>query len=81
MTETQTQAPQKTYTSVEAAVELNVDTSRILYLCRQKRLGYTIPKHGSAWVITQNEIDIYRAIGPKRPGRPKKPKPFRLYRI
>jgi excisionase family DNA binding protein len=61
----------KLLTVMEAAIELDVDTSRVQKLCRQKRLGYTHPKHGRAWVITQDEIDAYRAKGPKKPpGRP-----------
>lgn len=71
----------KIYTAIECAVELNVDRSRVLFLCKQGRLGYTLPKHGGAWVITQEEIDEYRRIGKKKPGRPKQPKPRRLTRV
>ena len=60
----------KRYTTNEAAKELDVDVSRILQLCRQRRLGYSTPKHGQAWVITDTEIARYRSIGPKPPGRP-----------
>lgn len=63
----------KIYTSGEAAAELGLDVSRILQLCRSGRLGYTQPKHGSAWVITASEIARYRSVGPLPAGRPKKP--------
>ena len=71
----------KTYTALEAAIELDVDVSRILLICREGRLGYTLPKHGKAWVITQEEIDRYREIGPLKPGRPRKPRVKRLARV
>ncbi len=69
----------KTYGSIEAAIELNVDRSRILQYCRQGRLGYTLPKVNGAWVITQEELDKHRAEGPRRRG--KRPKPKKLVRI
>lgn len=62
----------KTYTASEAAKELDLCESRIKLLCKLKRLGYTKPRHGRAWVITQEEIDQYRSIGPLPPGRPEK---------
>lgn len=71
----------KTYTATETAIELNVDVSRVLFLCRQNRLGYTLPKRGTAWVITQNEIDTYRALGPRKSGPQPKPKVKRLARV
>lgn len=71
----------KTYTTIDAAVELDVDVSRIRLLCRRKRLGYTLPQK-NGWVITQAEIDTYRAIGPLRSGRkPAKPRIKRLTRV
>jgi len=78
---------QQHYTTLETAVELDVDVSRILLLCRRKRLGYTLPRHGRAWVITAQEIAAYREIGPIKPGPPRKPKrrpkpkPKRLARV
>jgi excisionase family DNA binding protein len=71
-------APVKTYTSTEAAVVLDVDVSRVLTLCREKRLGYTKPRHGRAWVITQTELDNFKRL---KPGRKKKPRKKRLVRI
>lgn len=71
----------KIYTTTEAAVELDLDASRIMQLCRAKRLGYTLPKHGNAWVITEKEIEAFRKAGPKKPGRPRKPRPKKLVRI
>lgn len=71
----------KIYTAIEAAIELNLDYSRVRLLCRNKRLGYTLPKFGKSWRITQEEIDEYRRIGPKKPGRPKAPREKRLTRI
>lgn len=71
----------KTFTAVEAAIELNVDVSRILLICREGRLGYTLPKHGKAWVITEEEIEKYREIGKLKPGRKRKPRVKRLARI
>lgn len=63
----------KTFTVIEAAVELNLSESRILRLCRQKRLGQTLPRlHGRFWIITQEEIDAHRAAGPRPAGRPEK---------
>jgi hypothetical protein len=51
---------------------MGIDNSRVLQLCRGKRLGYTLPKFGKAWVITDEEIRKYLATGPKQAGRPKK---------
>jgi len=66
---------EKTLTVIEAAIELDVDTSRIQKLCRQGRLGYTHGKHGRAWIITAEEVAKYKEIGPlKPPGRPPKKK-------
>ena len=65
----------KTYTSTEAAKELDIDISRVLQLCRSGRLGYEVPKHGKAWVITDAEIARYRSIGPRHAGRPPNPEP------
>ena len=62
-----------TLTILQAAVALNVSQERIRRLCKAQRLGYTIPRHGRAWVITDEEIAQYRAIGPRKPpGRPRK---------
>lgn len=71
---------QRLYTALEAAIELNVDLSRVLQLCRAKRLGYTNPKLKGRWVITAGEIETYRALGPRKSGRPKQPKQKRLAR-
>lgn len=62
----------KTFTAEGAAEILGVDISRIQKLCRTSRLGYTLPRHGRSWVITEEEISQYRAIGPKPAGRPAK---------
>jgi len=62
----------KTYTTTEAASELQIDGSRVLQLCRAGRLGFTLPKFGRAWVITAHEIARYRALGPQASGRPTK---------
>lgn len=62
----------KTYTAHEAAAALGIDVSRVQKLCRAKRLGYTLPKHGSAWVITDAEIAWHREYGTLPAGRPKK---------
>ncbi len=62
----------KTYTATEAAIELGIDVSRVLRLCKAGRLGATHPKHGRAWVITLAEINAYNATGPLASGRPKK---------
>ena len=61
-----------TMTATTAAKQMGIDVSRVLQLCRAKRLGYTVPKFGKAWVITQDEIDKYNEFGPKRAGRPRK---------
>lgn len=61
----------KTYTTIEAAVELNVDLSLIQRLCKQGRLGYTMPRHGRAWVITEEEIEKHRTSGRRKSGRPR----------
>ncbi len=60
----------KTYTSAEAAEELQIDVSRVLQLCRAGRMGGT--KFGKAWVITAGEIARYQSLGPRASGRPKK---------
>lgn len=65
----------KTYTASETAKELDIDQSRVLQLCRAGRLGYTHPKHGKAWVITDCEIARYRSLGPRHAGRPPNPDP------
>lgn len=61
-------------TVTEAAVMLNVSRERIQTLCAQGRLGYTVPRHGKAWVITKKEIEDYKAAGPRPAGRPKRRK-------
>lgn len=71
----------KTYTTLQAAVELDIDPSRVLILCKEKRLGYTLPRHGVQWVITDEEIATYRSLGPRPPGRPRKPRKKRLLRV
>lgn len=71
----------KTFTAKQAAVELDVDVSRLLLICREGRLGYTLPKHGKSWVITEEEIQKYREIGPLKPGRKPKVRVKRLARI
>lgn len=80
MTEEQPVPPVKTFSASKTALELDIDVSRVLLLCRQKRLGYTLPKINGAWVITDAEIAEYRRIGPKKPGRPRKPRVRRLLR-
>jgi hypothetical protein len=60
------------YTSRQAAEILKLDPSRILQLCRSKRLGYSTEKHGKAWVITDVEIAEFQRIGALSAGRPKK---------
>lgn len=60
----------KTFTSTETATQLGIDVSRVLQLCRAGRLGYTLPKHGKAWVITAAEIARYQSLGPRDSGRP-----------
>jgi excisionase family DNA binding protein len=59
----------KQYTVQEAAMVLGVDSSLIARLCRQRRLGFTIPRHGRAWVITAQELADYSLNGRKRAGR------------
>lgn len=61
------------YTSVQAAAIMQLDVSRVLQLCRQKRLGYTSAKFGKQWVITDAEIAEYQRIGALAAGRPVKP--------
>ena len=61
----------KFYTSSQAAEILNLDPSRILQLCRAKRLGYSTLKHGRAWIITDTEIAEFQRIGALSAGRPK----------
>lgn len=70
-----------TYTAQEVAEILGLDDSRIRQLCRKKRLGYTLPKNGLGWVITDYEIRNYCERGPLKPGRKKKPRRSKLTRI
>ena len=63
---------QRTYTANEAAEELDLTISRIHQFCTAGRLGYTLPKHGRAWVITAHEIARFRSIGELPAGRPKR---------
>ena len=62
----------KTFTSTEAAKELEIDVSRVLQLCRAGRLGSQ--KFGKSWMITAAEIARYRSLGPRPSGRPEKPR-------
>jgi excisionase family DNA binding protein len=62
----------KTYTVTETAKLLQLDASRVLQICKDGRLGHTVPRHGRAWVITQDEIDRFIALGPRKAGRPPK---------
>lgn len=64
-------SPKQYLTASEAAKELDLDVSRILQLCRKKRLGYSSEKFGKQWVITADEIAKFRAEGPRSGGRPK----------
>lgn len=64
--------PTKFYTSVQAAAILQLDVSRVLQLCRQKRLGQTSAKFGKQWVISDAEIEEYQRIGKLDGGRPVK---------
>lgn len=52
-------------TTSDAARVLGVDPSRVRVLCRTGRLGR---KHGHAWLITSQDIDAYRAAGPRKSG-------------
>lgn len=63
-----------TYTSAQTAKILNVDVSRVLKLCKDGRLGITLPRHGKSWVITNDEIEAYRKSGPRKAGRRRKRK-------
>lgn len=57
----------------EAAKALDRSLSRIHKLCKDGRLGYSTPKYlGRYWVITQEEIDAFKAVGPLPAGRPEK---------
>jgi hypothetical protein len=58
------------HTVAQTALILLVDESFVRRLCRQNRLGYTIPREGRAWKITDAEIQQYRTDGPRRVGRP-----------
>ena len=58
------------FTAREAAKELDLDVSRILQLCRAKRLGYSTEKFGKQWVITAKEIAQFKQIGALPAGRP-----------
>lgn len=61
----------KTYTVKEAATDLGIDVSRVQKLCRDRRLGYELPRHGRAWVVTEAEIVKYKQLGSLPVGRPK----------
>lgn len=63
--------PHQHLTSAGAARALGLSEPRILKLCREGRLGYTLPKFGKQWVITSEEVEKYRKTGPLRAGRPK----------
>lgn len=62
----------KTYTTSEAAADIGITRSRVLQLCLDGRLGYTLPRHGRAWQITEDEIAKYMLIGDLPSGRPAK---------
>lgn len=55
----------------DACVKLDLDESTVKALCRNRRLGYTFPKVGRAWIITDEEIAEFKRIGPLAGGRPK----------
>lgn len=54
----------------KTALILLLDESYVRRLCRQKRLGYTIPREGRKWKITDAEIESYRQADPLPVGRP-----------
>ena len=56
----------KLYTCLEAAAILGVNDTRVRVLCRSGRLGR---KHGRAWLITEQDLKRYRAVGPMKPGK------------
>ena len=58
------------HTVAQTALILLVDESFVRRLCRQNRLGYTIPREGRAWKITDGEIAKYQEDGPRPVGRP-----------
>ena len=61
-----------TLTTTEAAAALGMNLSRVLKLCRDGRLGYTLPRHGRSWMITSEELAWHREYGALPPGRPRK---------
>jgi len=69
-----------TLSASQVAQRLKIDVSRVVLLCRAGRLGYSLPKSGRAWVITEEELAQYLALGPKKSGRPRKPRKLRLLR-
>lgn len=62
----------KQLTVAQAAEILKLHISRVEQLCRTGRLGYTVPRFGKSWVITEDEITQYLASGPRKAGRPRK---------
>jgi len=60
--------PSDLLTTNEVAERLGVDGSLVRRLCREGRLGTKI---GSQWIITEADVEQYRADGPRKRG----PKP------
>ena len=52
---------------VVAAEELVLSDRQVRYLCEQGQMGTKMGKH---WVITRKELDAFKSVPRRGPGRP-----------
>jgi hypothetical protein len=52
---------------IDAASELGLSDRQVRYLCEQGQLGSKMGKH---WVITREELSVFKSVPRRGPGRP-----------
>jgi len=54
----------------KVAEELALSDRQVRYICEQGQLGSKMGKH---WVITRSELDTFKSVPRRGPGRPPNP--------
>lgn len=52
---------------IQVAEELKLSDRQVRYLCERGQLGSKMGKH---WVITREELDVFKSTPRRGPGRP-----------
>ena len=55
---------------VDVAQELGLSDRQVRYICEQGQLGNKMGKH---WVITRDELNTFKSVPRRGPGRPPNP--------